>query len=122
MGEQQQQPSHVVVSSPNRVEPPLIQTLSDSLWAIAGNYAREGTCTPGGRFEGRTLEAVQAEYVLTHAARLGGRGTFPEEPSRELSQLLAMVRVSRLLHKWQRDGEAPTVEQLEQALRPSGLV
>lgn len=44
---------------------PLVTEIADMLWRIQCNYQREGA-GPGSRFEGRTLEAVQARAVIRH--------------------------------------------------------
>ncbi len=57
----------LVNSSPNAPRPddPLVIEISDALHRIMVNYEREGS-GPGSRFEGRLLEDVQAEWIITH--------------------------------------------------------
>jgi hypothetical protein len=60
--------------------------LARSLWHIEGNYAREGS-GPGSRFEGRTLQAVQIEYVLRQIkGHLGVRATLDGELESEATR------------------------------------
>jgi hypothetical protein len=42
--------------------------IADALSRIEDNYQREGS-GPGGRFEGRTLQAVQAQFVIGEIRR-----------------------------------------------------
>jgi hypothetical protein len=53
------------VHSPSKPRPddPLVRAVADMLTRIARNYEREGS-GPGGRFEGRLLEDVQAAAVV----------------------------------------------------------
>jgi hypothetical protein len=41
----------------------LVDELANSLWLIEGNYQREGA-GPGSRFEGQTLQTVQAQFAV----------------------------------------------------------
>ena len=58
-------PSHIAVSVPPAPPDPdpLVREIAHTLYAIQCNYEREGT-GPGSRFEGETLEQVQARYVV----------------------------------------------------------
>ena len=42
---------------------PLVREIADTLYRIQVNYEREGSGT-GSRFEGETLETVQARWVI----------------------------------------------------------
>jgi hypothetical protein len=64
-------------------EEQFVQELADGFWRISGNYAREGTTTPGGRFYEKTLELVQAEYALREVRRYLH---FRPEPTEALRQ------------------------------------
>lgn len=59
-------PSHVVVESPNADvsgDEPIVTQIADGLERITINYGQEGS-GPGSRFEGLTLERVQARWVV----------------------------------------------------------
>lgn len=58
-------PSHVAVSVPPAPPDPdpLVEEIAQTLYSIEVNYEREGA-GPGSRFEGETLERVQARYVV----------------------------------------------------------
>lgn len=64
----------------------LVRELDGLLWRIEGNYNREGS-GPGSRFEGKTLEAVQARALIRHVWPLAYRAS-REDAARAVEALL----------------------------------
>lgn len=65
-GKKDPRPSYVLVDSPNADvsgDEPIVTQIADGLERITINYEREGS-GPGSRFEGLTLERVQARWVV----------------------------------------------------------